>query len=259
MDVGQVLMVSAPSAEISKFALTESDTSAIDGNINDFKSSVIDINMYDKSNNNISEVPSYTRTVTIDYSGLDIIDSGKLVIFWYDPITNKWYDAATVRDLVRPWDDGTIGYIQDFEAKTISLRLAHFSVYGLFPTKLEKKYAHLKGNAPQTAPSVGALADIKIYPNPFKPNDGNSNTGIEYDGSVGSGIYFNVYDTEIVTIKIYNVAGELVKTLVDNNGDNAIQWDARNSDGRKCGSGVYIAVINNGTIGRIVKKFIIIR
>jgi FlgD Ig-like domain len=66
------------------------------------------------------------------------------------------------------------------------------------------------------------------YPNPFNPS-----TTIE----------FTVRERSKVSLKIYNVAGQLVRTLVD--GDRApgavhkVAWDGRNDAGTTVSSGVY--------------------
>jgi hypothetical protein len=65
------------------------------------------------------------------------------------------------------------------------------------------------------------------YPNPFNPR-----TTIEYS------IKGNGY----VSVKIYNVAGQLVKTLVNeikNRGSYKVQWDGRNDSGDPVSTGVY--------------------
>ncbi|HEX5132752.1 MAG TPA: FlgD immunoglobulin-like domain containing protein [Candidatus Krumholzibacteria bacterium] len=66
------------------------------------------------------------------------------------------------------------------------------------------------------------------YPNPFNPS-----TTIE----------FTVRDRSQVSLKVYNVAGELVRTLV--NGERApgsvhrVAWDGRNDTGQSVSSGIY--------------------
>ncbi|OVE77595.1 hypothetical protein BVX98_02410 [bacterium F11] len=62
------------------------------------------------------------------------------------------------------------------------------------------------------------------YPNPFTPQTGNSVT-FSLPLSMGS---------DELQIKIFNVAGERIKTLTDTN-----EWDGKNDDGRFVSSGVY--------------------
>jgi subtilisin family serine protease len=73
-----------------------------------------------------------------------------------------------------------------------------------------------------------AFALHKAYPNPFNPE-----TTIEYDLPVEAR----------VTIKIYDVVGREVRTLVDElkpAGYHQIVWDARNGQGHAVASGVYL-------------------
>jgi hypothetical protein len=66
------------------------------------------------------------------------------------------------------------------------------------------------------------------YPNPFNPN---------------TTITYSVKERARVTLKIYNVAGQLVKTLVDDMKTPGIAhakvWDGRNNSGQPVSSGVY--------------------
>ncbi|MCK4513335.1 T9SS type A sorting domain-containing protein, partial [bacterium] len=66
------------------------------------------------------------------------------------------------------------------------------------------------------------------YPNPFNPM-----TRINY----------SVKEAGPVTIEVYNVAGKVVRTLLDTEFDAGIRgfvdWDGTNDGGRKCASGVY--------------------
>ena len=65
------------------------------------------------------------------------------------------------------------------------------------------------------------------YPNPFNPQ---------------TTIRFTLKDNAPVTLKIYNVAGQLVKTLVSGTrtaGEHTVRWDGRNDAGQAVSSGVY--------------------
>ena len=78
---------------------------------------------------------------------------------------------------------------------------------------------------PATAPTTFILE--QNYPNPFNPN---------------TTITFNVPQTTIVSLGIYNINGQLVKTLVDgkvNSGSHSILWGGRDNTGQIVSSGVY--------------------
>lgn len=107
---------------------------------------------------------------------------------------------------------------------TITTR--HLSIFGLF------------------TPIVVDLSNIIVYPNPFKPHLGHT------------GIYFKGL-TEKTTIKIYNIAGELVRKI--ENVDGETTWDARNNSGNKVASGVYIYLITNDKGNKRTGKLAVIK
>ena len=98
------------------------------------------------------------------------------------------------------------------------------------------------------------LENVKVYPNPYKPNSGTI-----YDNNpiVGEGIIFSGL-TQKAKVQIFNIAGELVTEFEEDDGDGIYVWDTRNKNGDKVASGVYIYFITNPddksqkTKGRIV-------
>jgi sugar lactone lactonase YvrE len=99
------------------------------------------------------------------------------------------------------------------------------------------------------------LSNTLVYPNPFKPG---SDTGYD-ESSLGSGVAFAGL-TGSVTLKIFNVAGELVRQIDQQDGTGVILWDTKTDQGDKAASGVYLYLINNPDTGENRKgKFSIIR
>ncbi len=75
----------------------------------------------------------------------------------------------------------------------------------------------------------GLVNEMSNYPNPFNPS---------------TTIKLTIAKTGMVESKIYNVRGELVKTLIDGHveaGIHSIEWDGTNNAGSKVSSGVYFA------------------
>lgn len=69
---------------------------------------------------------------------------------------------------------------------------------------------------------------IQCYPNPFNPS---------------TTITFLLHRNSIVTLKIYDMTGREVKTLINNNltaGMHLIQWNADDNNGNKVSSGIYL-------------------
>lgn len=68
----------------------------------------------------------------------------------------------------------------------------------------------------------------RAYPNPFNPQ-----TTIE----------FSLKEQDIVTIEMFNISGQKVKTIADDSFDkgiNRIVWDGTNEQGRQMASGIYL-------------------
>ncbi|MDD5259312.1 MAG: FlgD immunoglobulin-like domain containing protein [bacterium] len=85
--------------------------------------------------------------------------------------------------------------------------------------------------------AAGAQGDFFNVPNPF--NSSREKTAIR----------FFVDDAQEVKISIYSLIGELVKdwTVYAARGQNSLEWDGRNGDGKKVESGGYICVIEKSS------------
>lgn len=84
------------------------------------------------------------------------------------------------------------------------------------------------------------------YPNPFNPS-----TTIQY----------SVREKERVAIRIYDVAGRLVRTLVDERhdpGSYSVRWNGRNNNAGEVGSGVYFYEMKSGNF-RKTRKMVVLR
>jgi hypothetical protein len=84
------------------------------------------------------------------------------------------------------------------------------------------------------------------YPNPFNPS-----TSIKY----------RLAKPGNITIRVYNVAGQLVTTLINtwqNRGAHSIEWNGKNSRGENVGSGIYFVKMVAGDYSN-VKKMTLLR
>jgi hypothetical protein len=108
-------------------------------------------------------------------------------------------------------------------------------------------------------PPVGAPALATAYPTGLEnayPSPGNPETWIP----------FTLEKAEHVVIKIYNVTGQLVRTLdlgdraagAYLSKDKAAHWDGRNVTGEKVSSGIYFYLMEAGSF-RAARKLLIIR
>ena len=97
----------------------------------------------------------------------------------------------------------------------------------------------------QTRPEVYALKDN--YPNPFNPE-----TTIKYQ----------LPNAGDVTLEIYNMLGQVVRTLVSQHqtaGRYVVQWDAANDNGQDLSSGIYLYRVQVGGEFQDVKKMLLLK
>ena len=84
------------------------------------------------------------------------------------------------------------------------------------------------------------------YPNPF-----NNNTVIE----------FRIPESALIGLKIYNLIGQEVKTLVSENynaGTYKIEWDGTNNEGIRVNSGIYFYRLKAGSFTSL-KKMVLLK
>ncbi|MFC1492430.1 T9SS type A sorting domain-containing protein [candidate division KSB1 bacterium] len=86
---------------------------------------------------------------------------------------------------------------------------------------------------------------MQNYPNPFNPS---------------TTISFKLLSPSDVSLKIYNISGQLVKTLISkkmSSGQHVIKWNGKNDLGMKVGSGLYIYSLKAGTFSSTRKMVIL--
>ena len=84
------------------------------------------------------------------------------------------------------------------------------------------------------------------YPNPFNPS-----TSIE----------FYLPKRERASLKIYDVSGRLVRTIIDESldqGEHKYSWDGANNEGRRVSSGVYFYMLRSESI-ELSRKAVLLR
>jgi hypothetical protein len=121
----------------------------------------------------------------------------------------------------------SLGFVRDDELDGISDR-AKFLRDSIF--YMGNPLGQVTGAGPALKNSLA-----QNYPNPFNPQ---------------TTIAFTIKDRGAVTVKVYNVNGELVRTLANENraaGTYTLTWDGHNDSGQSVSSGVYFykLVTNN--------------
>ena len=115
--------------------------------------------------------------------------------------------------------------------------------------------AHFSYFAMGTA-RAGANDMIYAYPSPFRPHGPNAGTSDGQTGTEAGGITF-VNLPGNAQVSVYTVRGELV-WQGDDDGSGKLNWNARNRNGEKAASGVYIFLVKSSD-GKRTGKFAIIR
>ena len=99
-----------------------------------------------------------------------------------------------------------------------------------------------------TAAMPTELALHSNYPNPFNPS-----TTIRFDVP-------EFYSNKKVTLQIFNILGQKVKTLFNGNiasGKHEITWDSRNEQGARLPSGLYFVVMQAEHFKRVHKMMLV--
>ena len=102
---------------------------------------------------------------------------------------------------------------------------------------------YVDGPTPPVLPEYTTMQNA--YPNPFRAGDG---TTINVDVKAG--------DTGTVTI--YNILGQVVKTVPVIQGKNDIFWNGRDSKGNLCGNGIYFYKLSTNSLNQ-TKKMVIVK
>lgn len=115
------------------------------------------------------------------------------------------------------------------ESKSLSGKTSGISLLGGELMRQDGKIIRIAGTEYEAAAPVYKNHLANNYPNPFNPT-----TTIEY----------SIKEKAHVSLKIYNVAGQLVKTLVNDVQDRtsrnySVQWNGRDNKGNIVASGVY--------------------
>jgi len=98
---------------------------------------------------------------------------------------------------------------------------------------------------------------LSNYPNPFNPT-----TTIKFRTPLNSPLYQRGETGGLVTLKIFDILGREVITLINEKkpaGTYTVQWNGKNSDGQEAGSGVYFYQLKTGSGLVETKKMILIR
>lgn len=204
-------------------------------------------------------VSSYSST-RILFTKINTPDSLKVVNQTDNSVTLTWNDNSSNEtkyfilradgdnDFVK--FDSVLANVNTYTDNTISTNVYKYKVYAANNVAVSDTsntvVINLASNNDIQLPEKFALE--QNYPNPFNPN-----TSIKY--SIPEGSY--------VTLKIFNLLGEHVKTLVNefnNAGNYSVIWNGTNDNNVQMSSGVYFYELianNKNNVSRFINKMIL--
>ncbi|OGS21832.1 MAG: hypothetical protein A2252_00025 [Elusimicrobia bacterium RIFOXYA2_FULL_39_19] len=171
---------------------------------------------------------------------LSLVEKVTIVLAYPSDITGETEEGLRIYCLNETTDEWElVAGSQELSllANTVAVEVEHFSVYRIMGTVLAKEN----------------LREVRVYPNPFKPNDDKSE-----NGTWDTGIIFDSL-TNNSTIKIYTLSGDLVNILEETDNNGKYTWDVKNKEKEKLSSGIYIYRITDSTGDKITGKIGIVR
>ena len=167
--------------------------------------------------------------LTVHYDKNDItgLDESKLSFLYLDPgladLNRSNFSLAQVYSVN---DADLLGGVIDKEAKTVQTTVTRLGSYILVEDS-------------RTWDAAAEITEINCQPRIFSPRG----TGFAQTTTIS----FKLSNDSKVSIKVYNLAGRLVRVLLKNEelraGNNPIEWDGRDYNGNICPSDLYIVTI----------------
>jgi len=116
----------------------------------------------------------------------------------------------------------------------------------IYPATSQDKFTFFPTNIKKNQVNVpGEFTLFQNYPNPFNPT---------------TTIKFSIKEQSQVSLKIYNIMGQEIVNLVQENfapGENTVIWDGRNRVGQLVGSGLFFAKLKSKNRIKIIKMLLI--
>lgn len=165
-------------------------------------------------------------------------------------LSNNWITASPISGIVAPGDSQEVAVTFNAKSLKVGVYGSSLTIYNNHPVNNMKilpvnltvsKKSDIEDDE-LIIPKVFAL--YQNYPNPFNPS-----TTIRYD----------IPKTVRVQLYIYNILGERVRILVDEEQSPrsyAVQWDGRTRNGTAA-TGVYFVTIRAGEFRKVIKMIML--
>jgi hypothetical protein len=163
--------------------------------------------------------------------------------------TNSFWDIETSGQTTS--DGGTGKTTEEMrDISTYTIAGWQFPAVWQINPELNNGYPYLTSNTVGmddniTPTNKKALVLNDAYPNPFNPV---------------TNISFELLSPEKIKINIYNIKGQLVKSLVDglyDTGKHNIAWDGKDNLGKACGTGTYLYKIRSSKYSQTKKMMLL--
>jgi hypothetical protein len=185
-----------------------------------------------------------------DPIALNSVDTPELTVAG-DPMTPEWvYPGDYVEYMSTDVDGNRTGrvhlmFFDDNSPGAASITPAVGQANGgrVMYTSLDIKWPSLTGTNDPIATTSSMLK--QNYPNPFNPS---------------TSISFNLPKAGIASLKIYNIKGQLVKTLVNGEttaGNHTLLWNGTNDNNDGVGSGIYFYSLKSGSKTETMKMMLV--
>lgn len=185
---------------------------------------------------NLTSMPLNLRVEVTDKSGLPQDWMTQICFFQncYPPSTDK-VDGVLGGDMHEELD---VAFITGAEPADGCVEVTLTNLDNTSETAIMTFCASTLTSIKYEAPAARALTLSQNYPNPFSASKNSSST-----------IAFFMPNTGNVTLKVYNLLGMEVRTLVDGArgaGKSSVAWDGRDNSGQQLPAGVYIYKLSTG-------------
>ncbi len=169
-----------------------------------------------------------------EHLSLDLESASELKSLYLDiPFQIDGVSASSDGELfyLATGDDGEIAMVAQIFPSLLTIELIANSAEFVIPAQINGHYREIPvsstSSEDQSTPPL-KLSLSQNYPNPFNPH---------------TEIAFYLPESAIASLKIYNLKGQLVRTLIDSQlsaGEQSFTWDGQSTQGDQVSTGVYL-------------------
>ncbi len=182
------------------------------------------------ANNGSGYIPNFTDPSFVPVQSFTFVGSGEFTV---TIITGKQWGAY--------WQNGTWNNVANNGGQVVFE--LYFGTNVEIPIVLGDEPASLAGkHSSNNTPNLTLTTSLNnVYPNPFNPS---------------TTVSFSLAESENVSIKIFNIKGQLVRNLasgIRQIGEYRVIWDGKNDNGQAIASGMYFLRMQAGDYTKTTK------